>query len=137
MKVHAKLPMLIATIALGITPALAVAAAPAAHTKSPHGNHGVGHKPTSPGPGASRAAKAKAYGKYCRGESKTHVAGTRGTPFSKCVTDMAKLAHGSTKSPRIACKDESKKHVAHTAGTPFSRCVSGGRKLLKTKHARH
>ncbi len=65
-------------------------------------------------------------------ESKTHVAGTPGTPFSKCVTAMAKLANGSTKSPKTACASLSKKHVAGTPGTPFSACVSAGAKLLET-----
>jgi hypothetical protein len=89
---------------------------------------GNGHNPT-PGPGASPHAKAKAYGKFCQGESKKHVAGTPGTPFSKCVTDMAKLANGSADSPRSACKNESKKHVAGMKGTPYSQCVSGTAKL--------
>ena len=100
---------------------------------TPPTNQGTEHKPSTPGPKASLPAKAKAYGKYCQGESKKHVAGTPGTPFSKCVTDMAKLANGSVKNPRTACKDEPKKHVAGTPGTPFSHCVSGGAKLLKDK----
>lgn len=135
MKVHLKLPMLIATMALGVAPALASAAAPGAHPTAPQSSHSAAHKPSSPGPGAGLHVKAKAYGKNCQSQSKTHVAGTPGTPFSKCVTDMAKLAHGSTTSPRIACKDESKKHVTGTAGTPFSLCVSSGAKLLRTEHA--
>jgi len=97
------------------------------------GSQGTSNQPSTPGPGASLPAKAKAYGRYCQTESKTHVAGTPGTPFSKCVTDMAKLAHGSTNNPRTACKDESKTHVAGQKGTPFSQCVSGGAKLLKTQ----
>jgi hypothetical protein len=59
------------------------------------------------------------------------VAGTPATAFSKCVTDMAKLAHGATDNPRTACKNETKTHVAGTPGTPFSICVSGAAKLLK------
>jgi hypothetical protein len=79
--------------------------------------------------------KAKACGKFCQGESKQHVAGPRGTPFSKCGTDMAKLVNGLAKNPRTACKDESKKHVTGQSGTPFSLCVSGGAKLLKNQAA--
>jgi hypothetical protein len=104
-----------------------------ANQPSDPGSQGTSNKPSTPGPGASLPAKAKAYGKYCQTESKTHVAGTPGTPFSKCVTDMAKLANGSTKNPHTACKGESKKHVAGTPGTPFSQCVSGGAKLLKNQ----
>jgi hypothetical protein len=86
---------------------------------------------TEPGPNASPAAKGKAYGRYCQGQSKTHVAGQKGTPFSQCVTAMAKLANGNTTSPTTACSTMSKKHVAGQKGTPFSRCVSAGAKLLK------
>jgi hypothetical protein len=86
---------------------------------------------TQPGPGASLPAKAKAYGRYCQNQSKKHVAGQRGTPFSQCVTAMAKLARGSTTSPRTACAALSKQHVAGQRGTPFSNCVAGAAKLLK------
>jgi hypothetical protein len=47
---------------------------------------------------------------------------------------MAKLASGSSTSPRTACKNESKKHVAGHHGTPYSLCVSGAAKLLKNEH---
>jgi hypothetical protein len=63
------------------------------------------------------------------------VAGQQGTPFSQCVTAMAKLAHGNTKSPRTACVALSKKHIAGQKGTPFSQCVSAGAKLLKDAHS--
>ena len=135
MKVH-KLAMLTATMALGIVPALALASGSGEHPNGPPATTPASthsKKPATPGPKASLPAKAKAYGKYCQGESKKHVAGTPGTPFSKCVTDMAKLANGSVKNPRTACKDEPKKHVAGTPGTPFSHCASGGAKLLKDK----
>ena len=33
--------------------------------------------------------KAKAYGKFCQGESKKHVAGQKGTPFSQCKVAAA------------------------------------------------
>jgi hypothetical protein len=134
MKVQRKLLILIATIALGVAPAVAFAAAHGNHPTGPATNQGIAHKPSTPGPNASPSAKAKAYGKNCQDQSKTHVAGTPGTPFSKCVTDMAKLASGSINNPRTACKDESKTHVAGTPGTPFSLCVSSGAKLLKTQH---
>jgi hypothetical protein len=146
MKVSTKLAMLTTTLALGVAPAIALAAGPGDHPTGPPttvttgppstippSNQGTAHKPSTPGPSASLPAKAKAYGKFCQGESKTHVAGTPGTAFSKCVTNMAKLANGSTDNPRTACKDESKTHVAGTPGTPFSICVSGGAKLLKNQ----
>jgi hypothetical protein len=83
-----------------------------------------------PGPAAGLPAQAKAYGRYCKGQSKKHVEGEKGTPFSQCVTAMAKLASGATNSPTVACKALSKKHVAGQNGTPFSRCVAAGAKLL-------
>jgi hypothetical protein len=146
MNIH-RIAMVTATVALGASPALALADhgnsanAPAGvsttvtapPTTTPPVNHGTAHKQSTPGPSASLPTRAHAYGRLCQGQSKTHVAGTPGTPFSKCVTDMAKLANGSTSNPRTACKDESKKHVAGTPGTPFSKCVSGAAKLLQAK----
>jgi hypothetical protein len=128
--------------ALAASPALALAADPPGGPPSttPPANQGTAHMPSTtpapaqsptPGPGASLPEKAKAYGVHCQGQSKKHVAGQKGTPFSQCVTAMAKLANGTTDSPRAACKNLSRKHVAGKKGTPFSRCVSEGAKLLK------
>ena len=75
----------------------------------------------------------RAYGRYCQGQSKKHVPGMRGTPFSACVRAMAQLDRGTQTSPRAACKDLSKRHVAGQRGTPFSRCVSAGARLLEDK----
>jgi hypothetical protein len=102
------------------------AAAQGGPTHPTHPTH-----PSTPGPTAGLPAKAKAYGRFCQGESKKHVAGTPGTPFSKCVTDMAKLATGKASNPHRVCLNESKRHVAGTKGTPYSQCVSGAEKLLK------
>jgi hypothetical protein len=95
-------------------------------------------KPPSPGSPADNQYKkpaGHAYGWYCQNQSKTHVAGTPGTPFSACVTAMAKLASGTTDSPKAACAKESKKHVAGKPGTPYSNCVTGGAQLLKDKNS--
>ena len=88
---------------------------------------------SDPGPNATAAAKAKAYGSDCQNQSKTHVAGQTGTPFSQCVTAMAKLATGTTTSPTVACSTVSKKRVDGQKGTPFSLCVAAGAKLLKNQ----
>jgi hypothetical protein len=122
LRLQTKLATLAGVLAISAVPALASAAAPE--------DPGAGHKPSTPGPSASLPAKAKAYGKYCQGESKKHVEGEKGTPFSKCVTAMAKLANGSAESPQEACRGESKKHVKGEKGTPFSKCVVAGAKLL-------
>jgi hypothetical protein len=78
-------------------------------------------------------SQAKAYGFYCQNQSKKHVAGQKGTPFSQCVTAMAHLAHGQTNSPKAACAAMSHKPDGQ-GGSPFSRCVSAGAKLLKNNH---
>lgn len=83
----------------------------------------------TPGPAASASAKARAYGTFCKAESKKPVKGQKGTAFSKCVTAMAKLASGKTSDPTTACKALSKKRVAGQKGTPFSKCVSAAAKM--------
>ena len=71
---------------LGILAALSLLAVPAV---------ALAAKPDDPGKGngQSQAAKseAKAYGKLCKTESKKHVKGEKGTPFSRCVKAAAKL----------------------------------------------
>ena len=52
----------------------------------------------TPGPKASLPEKAKAYGVYCRGFSKKHVEGAKGTPFSRCVVAAAQAKRGATGS---------------------------------------
>jgi hypothetical protein len=110
--------VLIGALTLALTPAAALAQsveyAPAhpAHPAHP-----------TPGPKAPLPEKAKAYGVYCQGFSKKHVEGQKGTPFSQCVTAMAKAATSEGTTAREACQGFSKKHVAGEKGTPFSRCV--------------
>ena len=105
MKKHSKLAAFAGVLALSIAPASALAT-------------------------GGGSTNAQAYGKYCQAESKKHVDGQKSTPFSVCVTAMAKLDHGKAANPRTACKDESKKHVDGVKGTPFSLCVAGGRQLV-------
>lgn len=135
MKLQSKIAVILGALALAAAPGAALA------DQSPTGQeHGNGPKygpetPPTPGPGASLPEKAKAYGVYCKGESKKHVAGQKGTPFSQCVTAMAKAAHNEKLSARQACKGMSKKHVKGEKGTPFSRCVTAAAKLRKTQQA--
>jgi hypothetical protein len=105
-----QLTTIVATLSLMAAPGVAVGAGPS-------NNHPTG-------------SKAKAYGTYCKDESKKHVAGQSGTPFSQCVTAMAKLDSGN---PTSACKALSKKHVAGQPGTPFSQCVKAAAKLKKAQ----
>ena len=114
MKLRNKIIAVLAVSAIGATP-LALAGGALAHPGKTH---------TTP-------SNAKAYGKYCQGQSKKHVSGQKGTPFSQCVVAMAHVAEGTT--PAKACATESKKHVAGQKGTPFSDCVAGGKVLLKSQ----
>ncbi len=91
--------------ALTLATAVAVAAGPPSST--PPQNQGTSHQadhpqgPTytpgqpgnAPGPKAGLPAQAKAYGRYCQSESRKHVKGEKGTPFSRCVAAAAKLQH--------------------------------------------
>jgi hypothetical protein len=142
----------LAVVALAVAPAMALASSQTAPPGHGQGHHGKPVGSPGNGPGGTTGntgttgttgnsghhgkpygikPHGHAYGFFCRGESKTHVAGTKGTPFSQCVTAMAHLATHQTTNPAKACKALSKKHVAGTPGTPFSKCVSAGNKLLK------
>jgi hypothetical protein len=131
MKITTKTAVLTVALALMAAPALALPPVVPGSNGNQHSGSDVPSKHTNtPGPHASLPAKAKAYGRYCQGFSKKHVAGTPGTPFSRCVTAMAKLATHKSDSPREACRNQSKKHVSGEKGTPHSRCVVAGTKLL-------
>lgn len=121
MRIQHKLGVLIATFALGFAPSLAIAAHP----------NGKGNSHSN-GKGNSQS-NAKAFGKLCRGESKKHVKGQSGTPFSQCVKAMHKVTSGQAHSPGQACKGLSKKHVSGMKGTPYSQCVVAAAHLLGNK----
>lgn len=104
----------------------------AAFADKPAGTPGNGPKTTTttaPAP----AGKAKAPGQYCKDQSRKHVKGQKGTPFSQCVAALTKIAKGQTTSPAKACKGLSKKHVKGQKGTPYSRCVVAAAHLLGDK----
>jgi hypothetical protein len=125
MKPYLKLSLVIGVLAL-IVPAMALA--------TPGNGKGQGQgqgQGQSQGPDYTPAPppQAKAYGKYCQGESKEHVKGEKGTAFSQCVKNMAHAANNPDETPRQTCKGESKKHVKGEKGTAFSRCVKAAAKL--------
>jgi hypothetical protein len=128
MSCKSRIAMLVGALALVLAPSAALAQgveyAPA-HPEHP--TH-----PT-PGPKASLPEKAQAYGVYCRGFSKKHVKGEKGTPFSRCVTAMAKAATNGETTAREACRGLSKKHVKGVKGTPFSRCVVAAAQAKKAQ----
>jgi hypothetical protein len=117
MKLQLKLALVTGALALALVPAAAVAGTsyhPAGPSYTP-----------APGPPPGPPPHGKAYGKHCRGQSKKHVKGEKGTAFSRCVKAMAQADHDATLTARKACKALSKKHVKGQRGTPFSRCVKG------------
>lgn len=131
MKMKARVVVITGVLALTAAPAFAAQA-----DTPPHGK-GKGNGPTytpgdpTPGPKAGLPAQAKAYGRYCQGESKEHVKGEQGTAFSRCVKAMAKAANSEKTNPRKACKGLSKEHVKGEKGTEFSRCVKAAAKLKR------
>ena len=120
MSLKTKFATLAGTLVLALAPTAALAQgveyAPA------HPDHPTHPEHPMPGPKAPLPEKAKAYGVYCKSFSKKHVKGEKGTPFSQCVTAMAKAVSGGA-TARKACQGFSKKHVAGEKGTPFARCV--------------
>ena len=121
MDVKSRIAVLIGVLALALTPTAALAGGP--EYAPEHPTHPTHPEHPTPGPKASLPQKAKAYGVYCRGESKQHAKGEKGTPFSRCVTAMAKLATGQVTTGKAACKGLPKTHVKGEKGTAFSRCV--------------
>ncbi|HXF32240.1 MAG TPA: hypothetical protein VN522_12035 [Solirubrobacterales bacterium] len=126
MSFKTRFAVLVGVLALIVTPTAALAQGVEYAPEHPaHPTHPV------TGPKASLPEKAKAYGVYCRGFSKKHVKGEKGTPFSRCVTAMAKIATSTGTTPREACVTFSKKHVKGEKGTPFSRCVVAAAQVRK------
>jgi hypothetical protein len=135
MKLQMKIAMVLGALALSAAPAMALADQPADPGSQGNGPHYQPAPPTPPGANATLPEKAKAYGVKCRGESKKHEKGKKGTAFSRCVTAMAKAATNDDLTAREACKGLSKKHVKGEKGTEFSRCVVDAAKLRQEQHA--
>jgi len=128
MKLQVKIALVTGALALGVSPAALATGKPESVPPTSHGgSHGTGPTGTpgesSPGPKAGLPEKAKAYGRLCKGKSRKHVKGEKGTEFSRCVTDMARAANHEHMAPGRVCKDKSRKHVKGEKGTEFSRCV--------------
>ena len=119
---------LVGALELSAAPALAVNSHAPDGAGTPPSNQGTAHKQSTPGPKASFPTQAKAYGRYCQDQSKKRDGNGKGTPFSRCVTGMAKVAHDQV-APKKACSTESKKKAAGADRSSFSMCVSGAAKL--------
>lgn len=129
MKLHLKLVVGLAVLALGLVPAIGMADGP---TYTPEGPN---YQPENTPKGPKKPPKGHAYGYYCRGESKKHVKGEKGTAFSQCVKAMAQADKNEKITAKKACKELSKKHVKGQKGTPFSTCVKGVAQMRKEKSA--
>lgn len=144
-----RIALAVAALALATSPAALAVGKPEGTS---HGNgHAKGHEATGeagvnytpgeegpPGPKAPLPQKAKAYGVQCRGESKKHEKGKKGTAFSRCVTNMAQATVHKGMAPGQVCKGESRKRSEEERqarprpkGTPFSRCVHD---VVKLRH---
>ncbi|HMI80165.1 MAG TPA: hypothetical protein VK480_00100 [Solirubrobacterales bacterium] len=126
MKLHPKLVVGLAVLAMGLVPTMAGAV-----------SYQPEYQPEKPPNPPAKAPKGHAYGYYCKGFSKKHVKGQKGTPFSQCVRAMKVADHNENISARKACKQfKGQKHVPHgDKGTPFSRCIKGVNELRREKAA--
>jgi hypothetical protein len=148
MRLLLKTMLVVGALALGAAPALAHGKpenVPPTEHGSPANEHakggnGQGNGPNyqpaqpTPGPKAGLPEKAKAYGRYCKGESRQHVKGKKGTPFSECVTAAAKAAQNEDLNPHRAGAGMSKEHVKGKKGTPYSECVTGVAHMRREEH---
>jgi len=130
MKLRMMLVLGLAVFALGAVPATGMADGA---NYQPEGPKYQPEKPTNPPKGTP--PKGKAYGYHCKGQSKKHVKGEKGTAFSRCVKAMARADKNENLHPKKACKGLSKKHVKGQKGTPFSQCVKGVAQMRKEEAA--
>jgi hypothetical protein len=112
MNMRSKLAAGLTVMAIGAAPSVAGATGP---TYAPEPPTHPTHPSTSP--------NGHAYGYYCKGKSKKHVKGEKGTEFSRCVATLKQAANQEL-TPKQACKNESRQHVKGEKGTAYSRCVT-------------
>jgi len=132
MKLRTMFVMGLAVLSLAAMPAMGVADGPNYQPEGP--NYHPEHPNGTP-KGPKSAPKGKAYGYYCRGESKKHVKGEKGTAFSRCVKALAQADKNDDLNAKKACKSLSKKHVKGVKGTPFSTCVKGVNQMRRDQNA--
>lgn len=125
MKFQLKLALGLALLALGLVPAIGMAEGP---------SYTPEYQPETPPPHAE-APRGHAYGYFCKGESKKHVKGEKGTAFSRCVKAMAQADHHEQLTAKRACRALSKKHIKGQKATAFSICVKGVAQMRKEESA--
>jgi hypothetical protein len=132
MKLRTMFVMGLAMLSLGLMPTMGVADGP---NDQPEGPNYHPEHPDNPPQGPKAAPKGKAYGYYCRGQSKKHVKGEKGTAFSRCVKALAQADKNDNLNAKKACKSLSKKHVKGVKGTPFTKCVQGVNQMRREEAA--
>jgi hypothetical protein len=130
MKLRTMVAMGLAVLSMALVPAVGMADDGPDYQPAPEGPSYQPEHPNHPPQGPKTAPKGNAYGYYCRGESKKHVKGEKGTAFSRCVRAHKRAANQPDKTAREVCRDlkvkhdRSGRHVPHgDKGTAFSRCV--------------
>jgi hypothetical protein len=134
MKLRMKLASGLAVLGLGLVPATGLAGVNYGPDYHPDTPKGPKYNPDNPKP-PHGAPKGKAYGYYCKGQSKKHVKGEKGTAFSRCVKALARADKNENLHPKKACKALSKKHVKGQKGTPFSQCVRSVNQMRRDERA--
>lgn len=130
MKLTRNIALVMATLAFGAAPAVAIASGHGKSANAPGHTKKTANTPST----TSNTSSTKAYGRFCQAESKKHVKGMKGTPFSQCVVAAAHAAKSAKTTPKTACATELKKHVKGMKGTPFSQCVSAAAKAQSSAH---
>jgi hypothetical protein len=132
MKLRTMLLLGLAVLSLGALPATGLADGV---NYNPEGPNYQPEHPSHPPKGPKTTPKGKAYGYHCRGLSKKHVKGEKGTEFSRCVKALAQADRNPNLKAKKACKALSKKHVKGQKGTPFSQCVKGVAQMRREENA--
>lgn len=132
MKLRTMLVMGLAVFSMALVPTVGMADGPDYQPEGP--NYHPEH-PNHPPQGPKTTPKGHAYGYYCRGQSKKHVKGEKGTAFSRCVRAMAQADKNDNLNAKKACKALSKKHVKGVKGTPFTKCVQGVNQMRREEAA--
>jgi hypothetical protein len=118
------------TILNGILTGIALPQVPVPDPTAQGGDPAQQPAPTQPQPQTTPAPVTHGPSYYCRGESKRHVRGFKGTPFRRCVQGLTRLQNGQASSPAEACRSLSRKRFPGMKRTPYAVCVAGGRQLL-------
>ena len=84
----------------------------------------------APAAGAATTA-GTAVARACKDQSTQRLAGTRLTPYARCVTALTRLVRARSRSPRMACAGLPRRREAGRTSTPFARCVRAGARLIR------